>query len=424
MILPQQQQRVQQLRWLYIDFNSYFASVEQQLRPELRGKPVAVVAVETDFTSAIAASYEAKALGIKTGTPIHEAKRICPDIQCVLARHEHYVDFHNRIQDEVEKHIPITVVASIDEVGCRLMDNEMDEAYAVALAHRIKEGLRQHIGEYVKCSIGIAPNRYLAKIATDMQKPDGLTVLRAVDLPEKLFTLHVRDFPGVGRKMEQRLLRYGISTVRDLWEKDAKTLRRVWGSVWGERMWYYLRGVELDERETERGSVSHSHVLSPEMRSPQGAEVIARRLLLKAASRLRRIAYSATALSLSIRTEDDKRFMAEVRMQPAQDNTLFMDLFQTLWGEVMQASGGRRRIRKVSLVMSGLKPLDAPQADIFNTSDEKRKKAEKLSKIMDGINLKYGRDSIVQGMMPAQGKAFSGTKVAFTRIPDKEEFRE
>jgi DNA polymerase IV len=84
---------MQSLRWLYVDFNSYFASVEQQLRPELRGKPVAVVPVETDFTSAIAASYEAKAFGVKTGTKIHEAKRLCPGLVCVLARHECYVDF-------------------------------------------------------------------------------------------------------------------------------------------------------------------------------------------------------------------------------------------------------------------------------------------------------------------------------------------
>ena len=94
------------LRWLYVDFNSYFASVEQQLRPQLRGRPVAVVPVETDSTCAIAASYEAKAFGIKTGTPIYEAKKRCPDLVCVLADHSRYVDFHQRILEEVDRHIP------------------------------------------------------------------------------------------------------------------------------------------------------------------------------------------------------------------------------------------------------------------------------------------------------------------------------
>ena len=108
------------LRWLYIDFNSYFASVEQELNPALRGKPVAIVPVETDATCAIAASYEAKALGIKTGTPIWEAKKICPGIICVLVQHEKYVDYHHRILKEVETHIPVTAVCSIDEVACWL----------------------------------------------------------------------------------------------------------------------------------------------------------------------------------------------------------------------------------------------------------------------------------------------------------------
>jgi DNA polymerase-4 len=110
------------LRWLYVDFNSYFASVEQQLRPELRGQPIAVVPVETDSTCAIAASYEAKAFGVKTGTPIYEAKRLCPGLTCVLARHERYVEFHHRLIEEIERHIPVTAVCSIDEVASRLMD--------------------------------------------------------------------------------------------------------------------------------------------------------------------------------------------------------------------------------------------------------------------------------------------------------------
>lgn len=429
MMLPQQQQRAEELRWLYIDFNSYFASVEQQLHPELRGKPVIVVAVETDTTSAIAASYEAKALGISTGTPVHEAKRLCPQIHIKLANHEHYVEFHHRIRDEIEKYIPITVVASIDEVGCRLMDNEQDEAQILALAQRIKAGLHAQVGEYVKCSIGVAPNRYLAKIATDMHKPDGLTLLRSQDLPEKLFTLKLKDLPGVGAKMEKRLHLAGIGTLRDLWAKDAKELRRIWGSMWGERMWYYLRGVELEDTQTQRDSVSHSHVLAPELRVPEQAEVIARRLLLKAASRLRRMEYYARILTLSYRLESEERYAAEIRLPPTQDNARFLEAMALLWQELLAQSGRRVRMRKVSVVLSGLVAQAAPQMDMFGAiapeqEQQRQYKAEALSKAMDSINLKYGRDSIVQGMMPRQGKAFSGTKVAFTRIPDKEEFRE
>jgi DNA polymerase-4 len=129
------------LRWLYVDFNSYFASVEQQLRPELRGKPIAVVPVEADTTSAIAASYEAKAFGVKTGTRIREAKRLCPSLVCVLARHECYIEFHHRLIEEIEQHIPVTAVCSIDEVACRLMDNENSVERSTAIARAIKRGI-------------------------------------------------------------------------------------------------------------------------------------------------------------------------------------------------------------------------------------------------------------------------------------------
>ena len=112
------------LKWLFLDLNSYFASVEQQDRPALRGKSVAVVPMMTDSTCAIAASYEAKAFGITTGTMIYEAKKMCPELICVKARHEVYVDYHHQIFQELQNHLPITMVCSIDEVACQLLGAE------------------------------------------------------------------------------------------------------------------------------------------------------------------------------------------------------------------------------------------------------------------------------------------------------------
>ena len=167
----------QRLRWLFFDLNSFFASVEQQERPELRGRPVAVVPSATDRTCAIAASYEAKAHGIKTGTKIYDAKTLCPDLVCVLARHDVYVDYHARVFAEVARHIPVDKVCSIDEGACRLSPPDQNAAAATTLAHQIKAGLKACIGPFVRCSIGIAPNMFLAKVATGMEKPDGLTIL-------------------------------------------------------------------------------------------------------------------------------------------------------------------------------------------------------------------------------------------------------
>lgn len=415
------------LRWLYVDFNSYFASVEQQLRPELRGKPVAVVPVETDATCAIAASYEAKAFGVKTGTPIYEAKKLCPDLKLVLANHEHYIDFHARIIDEVKRHIPVTVVASIDEVACRLMANEAHPDTVVEIAHSIKDGLARNIGEFVKCSIGAAPNKYLSKIATDLKKPDGLTILGLEDIPSRLMELKLRDLPGVGANMERRLHQHGITSMRQLWRHDAKQLRTVWGNLWGERMWYYLRGFDLPDQETSRSTIGHSHVLSPELRPPEKARYVARRLISKAASRLRREGYFATRVMLAVRVENGPRYALEARCFRAQDSLTFLHLLDQLWEATQRESRGAR-LKKIAVTLYGLVAQETVAPELFDLLPDidlrARAKAEQMSRALDMINHKFGRDTVSVGMLPSQGRSFSGTKIAFTRIPDKAEFLE
>jgi DNA polymerase-4 len=415
------------LRWLHVDFNSYFASVEQQLRPELRGKPIAVVPVETDSTCAIAASYEAKAFGVKTGTSIYEAKRLCPGLVCVLARHERYVEFHHGLIEEIERHIPVTAVCSIDEVACRLMDNEVSVERSSEIAQSIKRGIAKTIGPYMRCSIGIAPNRYLAKVGTELQKPDGLVVLRAEDLPQKLFSLKLRDLPGVGANIERRIQMAGIADLSGLCALNPQQMRTIWSSIWGEKLWYLLRGMELPEEITARRSIGHSHVMAPELRDPIKAKDVARRLTLKAASRLRRMEYYAGAMSFSARLENDTRVHAEERFYRAQDNKTFLDLLNKLWTQALRQSRGVR-IRKVSVTLSDLVAATDLQPDLFaNLPDvdlAARNKSEKLSRAMDKINHRFGRDSIVIGMTPSQGQSFSGTKIAFTRIPDVDEFLE
>lgn len=415
-------------RWLYIDFNSYFASVEQQLNPAYRGKPVAVVPVMTESTSAIAASYEAKAYGIKTGTPVWEAKEKCPGLICVLGNHEKYVEYHHRAIAEVQNHIPVTMVCSIDEIACRMLSNENSYWRAREIAMGLKRGLAKNVGEYIKCSIGIAPNRYLAKVATDMQKPDGLTFLNASGLPETLHVLELRDLPGIGRNMERRLNMQGIWTMRDLLALDLRQMRKAWGSILGERMWYYLRGVELPDLETTRSSVGHSHVLAPELRVPAKARYVARRLTLKAASRLRRLEYEAGAMSLSVRIVDGPRYALEARCIPASDSVTFLRLLDAMWQEIARGLGAYDRIKKVSVTLYHLKPFGHVQDDLFDPLSLKvmaeRARAERMSQALDILNQRYGRDTVSLGMMPTEGRGFSGTKIAFTRIPDEEEFLE
>lgn len=417
------------LRWLFFDLNSYFASVEQQMNPALRGKPVAVVPVMSDTTCAIAASYEAKKYGVKTGTNIGEARRMCPGLLLVEANHEHYVRFHDDIRKEVERHYPVEKVHSIDEMALLLDERRQKESVAVDLAKRIKAGLRENVGECITCSIGIAPSRYLAKVASDIQKPDGLTVLHLEDMPAIISHWKLTDLFGVGRRMEPRLQAAGIHTVEDIWDATPEELHHVWGGVGGKRFWHELHGEDLGEFATQSRSIGHSHVLAPELRKPPEALIVARRLLSKAASRLRREGYRTKAISLSVRTEERGRGDATLHLpQPVSDTFTLMEMIDRLWPEAMTEVRWAR-VKKVAVTLHDIEEMGAPkQMELFpellpvsHGDDERR---NKLSAVMDKLNQRYGRDSIALGFMPNEVKAFSGTKIAFTRIPDAAEFKE
>ena len=413
--------------WLFLDLNSFFASVEQQLDPSLRGKPVAVVPVDTDATCAIAASQEAKKFGIKTGTNIGEARRTCPELITVVASHDVYVDFHHRIIKEVERHFPVHVICSIDEMACKLDAPRRALPVALDLVQRIKRGLRERVGECITCSVGLAPNRFLAKVASDMQKPDGLVVLLADELPGRLLELELRDLCGIGRRMEPRLHACGIRTMQDLWEAERETLHRAWGGVCGDRFWHALHGgPSEDDPPAQHRTLGHSHVLAPELRTPPQAGIVARRLLLKAASRLRRMEYRATHLHLSVRTEDGPRSEAQAKFAPACDSIVLGRVLSELWQRVMQQARWQR-LKKVSVTLMGLEAESQPQQlDLFVSTAEAatRERREHLSRVLDKINQKRGRDSVVIGFTPNTVRTFSGTKIAFTRIPDREEFQE
>jgi DNA polymerase-4 len=193
-------------------------------------------------------------------------------------------------------------------------------------------------------------------------------------------------------------------------------------------MWYELRGVELPDIETTRSSVGHSHVLSPELRTPEKARYVARRLTLKAASRLRRLGYEARAMTFSMRIEDGPRLGAEAHCVAASDSLTFLHLLDAMWAQLMQHAGRGIRIKKLSVTLIHLTPMGSAQQELFaplTTQESRRRaKAERMSRALDTLNQRFGRDTVALGMLPSQGRSFSGTKIAFTRIPDAEEFLE
>jgi len=418
------------LNWLFVDLNSYFASVEQEVRPELRDRPVAVVPMMADTTVCIAASYEAKAHGVRTGTIVADAKRMCPGLVLVEARHEIYVDYHHRIVEAVESCLPVTAVLSIDEMACRLMGRERPLLAAMELGRRVKARIRERVGPMLRSSVGLATNRYLAKIASDMEKPDGLVALPLDILPRALRQLTLRDLPGVGARTEKRLNEKGIRTMEELLALDCEQAGELWGSVWGERLWHWLKGEDFDMSETEHlKSISHQHALAPEMRTPEQAWAVAHKLLHKAAMRLRAGGLWASSIGLAIGFAGPKGergpvstygvptrgWKSELKLSECQDNQTLIAALSRLWAS-RPAGAEFDHPYFLGVHLDGLVPDRLHSLNLFDGLEDEQSRTRLLA-VMDQLNNKYGLSTLAPATMLTAYKA-APTRIAFHSIPE------
>ena len=414
------------LRSLFVDFNSYFASVEQQIKPHLRGKPVGVLPVMAHGTSCIAASIEAKAFGVKTGTSVEDAKRLCPEIVFVEAKHEIYVDFHHRAIAAVERMAPVRQVLSIDEMECELTGSWRERSKAEAIARSIKKEVLNSVGICLRCSVGIAPNTMLAKLASDMQKPDGLVVIEQADLPGRLHPLKLQDVQGIGKRMLQRLQVAGIFSMAELCAAPREVLHTVWGGVAGSEMHDMLRGQWYGPRTTTARSLGHSHVLPPELRNPIGALGVLMRLTQKAAMRLRKQGFYATAMSISVRC--DHRYQStpgggrDAQFGQMQDTGYFLDVLQKLW---LSGLHELQHPKAVNVTMHGLVLVGQHTPDLFNFPQASEaltpatRDRTKLDAAMDKLNKTYGKNTLYFAASH-EARDAAPMRIAFNRIPDLE----
>lgn len=399
------------LRALYVDFNSYFASVEQQLRPELRSRPVAVLPVVAETTCCIATSHEARQSGVTTGTPVRDAKRLCPTIHFVAARPRLYIDFHHRLVEAVESCAHVGRVLSIDEMYCELTGSLTQREQACALARDIKHNVMRKVGAELRCSIGIGPNVFLAKTASDLEKPDGLTVIEQQDLPGRLLALGLRDLCGIGRKMEKRLHAVGIRSVARLCAAGKAELRHAWGSIDGERMYSSLRGEWIVDLPAERSSVGHSHVLPPALRSHRAAHSVMHRLLQKAAMRLRSYGMAAGALRAWVRMANGTTWERQARLDSTQDTLQLTSALDSLWRGYPAAS----RVRPIA---TGITLLDLDtqlhqSRSLFSDIESRNK----LNAAVDRLNMRYGMNTVYFGGAHMALNA-APMRIAFNHIPD------
>ena len=404
---------------LFFDMNSFYASVAQAEEPALMGRPVGVLTGEGPNTACIAASIEAKRCGVGMGTRQDEARKLCPGIVFRPVKHDVCVDYHHAILRAVDTVLPVHRVFSIDECSCLLMGSQQELPKAVEIGRALQAAVLAQVNPALRCSVGLGPTRLLAKLAAGLEKPGGLHWLMPEILPDRIAHLGLDDLPGISSRMRDRLLAAGVPDVRALYALDPKRARAIWGSVMGERFVRELRGEVVVWPETQRGMIGHGQVLTGGNATPEGARLVARRLLVKAAARLRREGFVARSLHLSLRLRDGGRPSTEGQIQATQDTFFLLETLDRYWAKLP-----RGRLKAVNVMLGGLLPLGQETGDLFDAPATELDPGPVLCRAIDRLNLRYGQNTVRFGELPPHYVAYTGAKIAFGRIPVAEDFLE
>ncbi len=370
---------------LFVDMNSFFASVEQQEHPELRGRPVGVCPFINDNTCIIAASIEAKRFGVKTGTPIPEARQLCPDIILLGDNPANYRDYHRRIME------------ALNDTRCRVHPKSIDEAFlvvprdlrgdAVSLAHDIKARVWS-IGSQLSCSIGIAPNQFLAKMGSNFKKPNGLTIIRTEELEHFYSQLRLTDLHGVASRMAQRLHELDIYTPVDFFQAPYAKLARAFGAN-GQAWYLRLRGYEVDQRPTIRRTIGHETTIVPApARSLDQVLSTASQLVSKAATRLRGASFGARGIAVHLRYTDRTHWEGHHRGKLAFTDTAS---FYAHVRRILERAPLDKPVRLVGVTAFDLVPNAALPGTLFDLSS----RDDRISQAVDLIESRFGRRSIL-----------------------------
>jgi DNA polymerase-4 len=368
---------------LFLDMNAFFASVEQQVRPELRGKPICVAPYTGNTGCCIARSYEAKKFGV-TIMRVGDAKRLCPTLKVIEARPELYVFYHRQILKVLQSLNPFVEVKSVDEFNLRLTGLERNRENAIILGQKLKSAINEEVGDYLKCSIGISSSPWLAKLAGEFEKPDGLTVLPLENLPDFYKQLKLTDLPGINLRMQAQLNRHNIRTTSDFFNSPLSDLSTWFGHP--GRVWYHrLRGYEIGETVTATKSVGHSHVLAPSFRSFDGGRRVLSKMAEKCAKRLRQKKLWTNSIAVSISSFDYGYKSQHLKTDLICDSQSIRQAALGLY-EGFQI----KKPLKVSVTLFDLKQISNRPISLFCDIE----KSKRVSEALDQINDRFGDDTI------------------------------
>ena len=378
---------------LHLDMNAFFASVEQQANPDLQGKPIAVVG-SGHRTVITTASYEARKYGVKTGMAIWEGRRACPGLIVVVGDNTKYTHASRQITALLREYTPLVEVFSIDEAFLDVTHSVSLFGPPETIAYQLKARIRHALG--LTCSVGIAPNKLLAKLASDMQKPDGLTIIPPDRIGVILENVPVGDLCGVGKRLERQLRLLGINTCGQLGRFPEEILRRKFGVI-GPRLKQMGQGLDDSpvipvEEEEQVKSVGHSMTLR---RDIEKREDILRYLLQLAemvGRRARRYAVTGKTVSIYLRFAD---FFTNIQKQATLGSSINLsdDIYKAAV-RLLDSMEISQPVRLLGISLSNLEHQQQ-QPSLF---EEDRKK-EGLTRAMDALNDRFGEFKITFGSM-------------------------
>lgn len=391
---------------MHLDINSCFATIEQQANPLLRHKPIAVAADTADYGCIVAPSIEAKKLGIKTGTRVGEAKKICPSLVVLPPDTNKYRSVFYQLKDLLSQFATQVNPLSIDEFNLNLQDQPYLSGQIKSFSSSLKKSIRDDIGEWISVSIGIAPCFSLAKLAAGLKKPDGFTVIDSDNFKEIYSSLDLKDLPGINHGYSLRLYMSGIYSVLDLYNSSPGQLKSAFDSVVGYDWYLKLRGWPVKNK-TTRKSFSNSHVLPEPIHSSYQLKALLHKLLHKATLRAHQNNFLPRQLGLYLSFVDGSSFRDFIHLKQPLINSF--QSFKML--DHLLKKSPHKTVKKARVTLSDLVSKNFTPQKLFQSV----KHQEKLSALLSEVNQRFGTFSLV----PARLKAASNLapdRISFGKV--------
>lgn len=397
---------------LHVDMNSFYASVEIAHNPSLKGKPLAIAGNPEERRGIIVTcSYEARAFGVKTTMPVWEAKKLCPQLMIMRPDFDRYRQASKAMFDILRSYTKEIEPVSIDE---GYMDiTELEDESPIDLISTIQDRILRELG--LPCSIGVAPNKFLAKMASDMKKPLGITVLRKRDVASVMWPMAVQSMHGVGNKTADKLKSIGIETIGDLAGGDDIQLKALLG-INGKRLKDRANGVDTRKVDPDSiydfKSVGNSTTLPTDVTNQSDLVSVLLKLSEKVSLRLKTKSMLAYGVSVMIRFKDRKTITRSCVVKSPIDHTedlhaVARSLFLTHW------DGSPIRLLGVTAQELVERKQAVKQLDLFNYEEDA--KHEPIDQVLQQIENKYGSGKLNRGMRKAEGVRGPSAETSFSK---------